>query len=268
RAIINPYTGSEHIDRAEASGRGIVVGFGQTPENVAGMAEATVLMLLDAFYDLKRAEQLLREGGRRPAIRARQLAGKTVGLIGFGRIAQAVAERLAGFDVELLVSARRPPQLPGYAAAAELEDLLRRADAVLVLCSLNESTRDLLDRRRLALMKPGAVLVNTARGGIVDEAALAEAARAGHIGRLALDAFAAEPLPTDSPLRSLPDAVLTPHMIGHTVEAQRSMQMTAAESVRRVLAGAPPVHLLNPEVLPAWTARYAPDGDDKAPSVE
>jgi D-3-phosphoglycerate dehydrogenase len=73
-----------------------------------------------------------------------------------------------------------------------------------------------------------------------------------------LDAFAVEPLPIDSPLRTLPDAVLTPHMIGHTIEAQRSMQLTAAESVRRVLAGAPPVHILNPEVLPSWMARYAP----------
>ena len=277
RAIINPFTGSEHIDRAEATRRGIVVGIGQTGENVVGMAEATVLLLLDAFYDLKRAEGVLRQGDRRPAIQARQLAGKTVGLLGFGRIAQAVAERLAGWGVELLVSARAPAfpprvasrlagwgvelrasRFPPYVASATLEELLGRSDAVLVLCSLNESTHNLLNRERLALMKPGAVLVNTARGGIVDEAALYEAARAGRIGRLALDAFAIEPLPLDSPLRTLPNAVLTPHMIGHTIEGEQSMQRTAADSVRRVLAGAPPVHILNPEVLPSWMARHAP----------
>jgi D-3-phosphoglycerate dehydrogenase len=258
RAIVNPYTGSEHIDRAEATRRGIVVGIGQTQENVAGMAEATILLLLDAFYDLKRAEQVLRQGDRRPAIQARQLAGKTVGLLGFGRIAQAVAERLAGWGVELLVSAPRAPAFPPYVASAALEELLQRSDAVLVLCSLNESTHNLLNRERLAQMKPGAVLVNTARGGIVDEAALCEAARSGRIGRLALDAFSIEPLPLDSPLRTLPNAVLTPHMIGHTIEGEQSMQRTAADSVRRVLAGAPPVHTLNPEVLPSWMARHAP----------
>ena len=266
RAIVNPYTGSEHIDRAEASRRGIVVGIGQTQENVAGMAEATILLLLDAFYDLKRAERVLREGDRRPAVQARQLAGKTVGLLGFGRIAQAVAARLAGWGVELLVSAPRAPAFPPYAASAALEDLLRRSDAVLVLCSLNESTHNLLNRERLALMKPGAVLVNTARGGIVDEAALCEAARSGRIGRVALDAFAIEPLPLDSPLRTLPNAMLTPHMIGHTIEAEQSMQRTAAESVRRVLAGAPPVHVLNPEVLPSWLARHTrPTAESSGP---
>jgi phosphoglycerate dehydrogenase-like enzyme len=257
QAVINPYTGSEHIDRAEASRRGIIIGVGQTRENVSGMAEATLLLLLDAFYDLKRAEQTLRDGAPRPPIRARLLAGKTVGLLGFGHIARAVAERLAGWGVELLVSAPRLSDLPPHVAPVPLEALLGRSDAVLVLCSLNDSTRNLLDRERLALMKPGAVLVNTARGGIIDEAALEEAARSGRIGRLALDAFTVEPLPMDSPLRRLPDTVLTPHMIGHTIEAEQSMQRTAAESVRRVLAGAPPFHTLNPDVLPAWSARCA-----------
>jgi len=288
RAIINPFTGSEHIDRAEANRRGIVVGIGQTEENVAGMAEATILLLLDAFYDLRRAEGVLRQGERRPAIQARQLAGKTVGLLGFGRIAQAVAGRLAGWGMELLVSTPRTPAVtsyvasrlagwgvelpvsapqagafPPYVAPTALEELLRRGDAVLVLCSLNESTQNLLDGERLALMKPGAVLVNTARGGIVDEAALCEAARSGRIARLALDAFAIEPLPLDSPLRMLPNAVLTPHMIGHTIEGEQSMQRTAADSVRRVLAGAPPVHILNPEVLPSWMARHASPTSEK-----
>ena len=255
RAIVNPYTGSEHIDRAEATRRGIVIGIGQTPENVTGMAEATILLLLDTLYDLDRGRQALREGGRRPDIRARQLGGKTVGLIGFGRIAQAVAQRLAVFGVEMLVSAPRMGEAPSHVSPVPIEDLLGRSDAVLVLCSLNDSTRNLLDRERLALMKAGAVLVNTARGGIVDEAALFEAAQSGRIGRIALDAFTVEPLPMDSPLRTLPNAVLTPHMIGHTLEAEQSMQRTAAEGVRRVLAGTPPVHVLNPEVLPSWTAR-------------
>lgn len=161
-----------------------------------------------------------------------------------------------GWGVHLLISAPRlHAPLPGGARHVELEELLAQSDAVIVLCNLNETTRNLLSRERLALMKPTAVLVNTARGGIVDEAAVADMLSEGRLRKAAIDAFEIEPLPADSPLRHAPNAILTPHMIGHAVEAELAMAHMAAESAMRVLRGQPPVHVYNPEVLPAWAAR-------------
>ena len=105
-------------------------------------------------------------------------------------------------------------------------------------------------------MKKTAILVNTARGAIVDEAALAEALKSGAIAGAALDCFAVEPLPADSPLRALPNVILTPHMIGHTIEAHHSLEVATRENLDRVLSGRPPRYVVNPAVLPAWTKKW------------
>jgi phosphoglycerate dehydrogenase-like enzyme len=125
-----------------------------------------------------------------------------------------------------------------------------------VLASLNPETRGLIGAEQLMLMKKTAILVNTARGAIVDEAALAEALRKGIITGAAIDCFEVEPLPNDSPLRGLPNAILTPHMIGHTVEAHHSLEVATRENLARVLSGEPPRYVVNPAVLPAWTAKW------------
>ena len=255
RAIVNMVTGSELIAEPAATRRGIVIGIGQAAENYEGMAEATVMLMLNALKDLSGIEKRLREALPRGRVSARQLMAKTVGLIGYGKIAQGVARRLQGWGVRLLIAAPRlHAPLPPGAARVELPALLAASDVVAVLCSLNDSTRGLLGREALALMKPGAVLGNPARGGIVDEAALAAAARDGRLGAVALDAFAVEPLPADSPLRTLPNAILTPHMVGHTVESEEAILAMAVDNVVRVLGGVPPHVVLNPGVLPRWDA--------------
>ena len=126
----------------------------------------------------------------------------------------------------------------------------------MVLASLNAETRGLISAEKLRLMKPTAILVNTARGAIVDEAALADALKRKAIAGAAIDCFAVEPLPAESPLRGLPNVILTPHMIGHTVEAHHSLEVATRENLARVLAGQPPRYVVNPAVLPAWTQKW------------
>jgi D-3-phosphoglycerate dehydrogenase len=134
------------------------------------------------------------------------------------------------------------------------------SDVVCVLASLNAETRGMLGLARLRLMKPDAVLLNTARGGIIDEHALVEIARERPGLRVALDTFAQEPLPADSPLRTLPNAILTPHAIGHTQESLAALTPAAVENVSRVLAGQLPLFVRNPDVIPEWKRRWGASG--------
>ena len=231
------------------------------------MAEATILLMLAALYDLHGSEAVLRGGVPRPAhSRAFMLRGRTVGLLGYGNIARAVAARLAGWGARLLAWSRRTDAAAPVESAApvewvELETLLRDSDVVCVLLSLNAGTAGLLDAARLRRMKPDVVLVNTARGGIIDEDALVELARERPDMRIALDTFAIEPLPSDSALRELPNTILTPHMVGHTVESHAVLPGVAIDAISNVLAGKPPLYVRNPEVIPAWRRRWSRDAE-------
>jgi phosphoglycerate dehydrogenase-like enzyme len=147
--------------------------------------------------------------------------------------------------------------LPPDVARVELDELLKTSDVVCVLASLNSDTRGILDIDRLRLMKPDAVLVNTARGEIIDEEALARLARERPGLRIALDTFAQEPLPLESPLRGLPNIILTPHAIGHTQECLAALVPAAIENVARALCGELPLYIRNPEVIPEWTRRWS-----------
>lgn len=257
RAALSPVTGIEGVDLAAATELTIAVGNTLVPESHESMAEATILLMLAALYDLRGAEHILRNNlpSRKPV--ATMAKGKTVGLIGFGQISQAIAERLAGWHLTLqtYVPRLRAP-LPAHVKRVELEDLLRTSDVVMVLASLNAETRHMLNAERLALLKPGAVLINTARGAIVDEAALHRTAQEGRLRAIALDVFEAEPLPADHPFRELPNAILTGHSIGHTVDTIAAAPRIALENVARVLRGQPPLSLKNPDVLPAWQRRW------------
>jgi phosphoglycerate dehydrogenase-like enzyme len=220
------------------------------------MAEATVLLILATLYDLRGTERLMREGAPRPGIPvARMLKGRTVGLVGFGRIAQGVAARLTGWGVNILVTARSGELPPGI-ERAPLERLLKESDVLSVHLPLSDETRGMLGREALSGMKRGAVLINTARGGIVDEAAVAELLEAGHLGSAAIDVFAAEPLPKESPLHAAPNVILTPHMVGHTRDSIAALVGAAVENVIRPLRGEPPLHVRNPEVLPSFAAKW------------
>jgi phosphoglycerate dehydrogenase-like enzyme len=258
RAVVTPFIGLDAIDQAAATARGIVVANGRVPENYLSMAEATIMLMLVALYELHRKEDSFRRNLPRPQRQsARMLKGRTVGLIGMGRIARAVAERLLAWDVRLQACARRPDAaFPPHVARASLEELLRTSDVVSIHATYSPATRNLLDAEKLELMRPNAILINTARGGIIDEAALARIATAKPL-KIVIDVFDEEPLPADSPLRRVPDAILTPHLAGHTGETAAAVPLAAIENISRALAGEPPLHVVNPEVLPLWRRRWS-----------
>jgi phosphoglycerate dehydrogenase-like enzyme len=259
RAIISAVTGVDGIDMTAATERAIVVANAQTDENIVGMAEATVLMMLAALYDLEGAQNQVRQKlWRPPQLKASQFRGKTIGMVGLGRIGRETARLLAPWGATLQYSARRDADLSGLPPMqrVDLDTLMRTSDVVLVLASLNPETRGLINADNLRLMKSTAVLVNTARGAIVDEAALALALRGKTIAGAALDCFATEPLPNDSPLRDLPNVILTPHMIGHTIEAHHSLEVATRANLDLILSGQPPRFVVNPAVLPAWQAKW------------
>jgi D-3-phosphoglycerate dehydrogenase len=259
RAIVSAITGTEGIDLPAATERAVVVANAQTEENVTGMAEATLLLILAALYDFNGTQELIRRGLPRPdPLRAHQLRGKTIGFVGFGKIGRECARLLAPWGADLQYCARRDADLSGLPPLrrVDLDTLMRTSDVVSVLTSLNAESRGMIDAAKLRLMKPTAILVNTARGGIIDEAALTAALRDGALAGAALDCFAVEPLPKDSPLRDLPNVILTPHMIGHTHEAHESLETATRRNLEAIVAGLPPRYVVNPAVLPAWTAKW------------
>ena len=258
RGVCYPVTGVETLDVAAASELGIIVGHGAVGENAIGMAEATLMLMLMLLYRVQDNIARLRSGDwRRAAPVSRQLAGKTIGLIGCGRIARELAARLAPFGVRMITCSprTRPQDLPAGVAKVDLPTLMRESDVVTVLATLTDETRHMVGAAEFAMMKPDALLVNTGRGEIVDEPALIEALRDGRIAGAALDAFATEPLPADSPLRTLDRVILTPHCVGHTVEGIDAIEPALLENIRRILRGALPLICKNPMAEPAWRER-------------
>jgi phosphoglycerate dehydrogenase-like enzyme len=259
RAVVSPFIGTEGFDEAAATELDIVVANGQVPENFLSMAESTILLILASLYSLRWWEQQLLDNRPHPRrVHGRMLKGRTVGMIGFGHIARAMAERLQAWEVGLqaYVPRLRVP-FPDSVRRVALDELLQTSDVVCVLASLNDETYGMLSLDRLRLMKPDAVLVNTARGGIIDEDALVRIAHERPGLRIALDTFAQEPLPMASPLRTLPNTILTPHAIGHTQESLDALTVAAIENVVRALRGTPPLYVRNPEVLPEWIRRWS-----------
>jgi phosphoglycerate dehydrogenase-like enzyme len=259
RAVVSPFIGPEGFDEAAATALGIVVANGQVSENFVSIAESTILLILSSLYSLHWWEQQLRDNRPHPPqVPGRMLKGKTVGMIGFGHIARAMAQRLELWQVRLQTYVPRlRSSLPNGVIRVELNQLLQTSDVVCVLASLNAETRGMLNLDRLRLMKPDALLVNTARGAIIDEQALVQVALERPGFRIALDTFTQEPLPTGSPLRALPNAMLTPHAIGHTQESLAALAPAAIENVTRALRGEVPLYVRNPKVIPEWTRRWA-----------
>jgi D-3-phosphoglycerate dehydrogenase / 2-oxoglutarate reductase len=182
----------------------------------------------------------------------RRLRGQTLGVVGFGKIAIAVASKAQAFGLRVLA---HDPYLDTAVIArygvraVDLDTLLAESDAVSIHVPLSPETRNLIGKRELARMKPTAFLINTSRGGIVDEQALAEALKAGRLGGAALDVLSVEPPPPDHPLRQAPNIILTPHLAFYSRESVIELQTKAAEEVARALKGEPPRSPVNPEVL-------------------
>jgi phosphoglycerate dehydrogenase-like enzyme len=213
-----------------------------TPEGTTiGVAEHTVLLMLAALKLLPHADRELRDGrfhvnALRPV--SRELKGLTVGYVGMGRIAQAVAERLAGFAVRGLFFDPAVPSFPGLEAVS-FEQLLGEADVVTLHIPLTPQTRHLIGAGELARMKRGSYLVNTARGGLVDEAALVRALHDGALAGAALDVFETEPLPAGHPLMGFSNVVLTPHISAGTRDALVTKMTALFANVERFYRGEP-----------------------------
>jgi D-3-phosphoglycerate dehydrogenase len=231
--------GLDNVDVAAATRLGIMV-VNAPQSNVISAAEHTVALILAQARNIPQAHLALREGRwERGRFQGAELYGKTLGIVGLGRVGALVAQRLNAFGMHLLaydpyVSRDRAAQMG--VELASLADVLARADVVTVHLPKTPETTGLIGQSELAAMKPGARLVNTARGGIVDEAALAKAIDDGHLAGAALDVFAEEPT-TQSPLFDLDGVVVTPHLGASTTEAQDKAGVTIAEQLLLALAG-------------------------------
>jgi D-3-phosphoglycerate dehydrogenase len=204
--------------------------------NTVSTAEQTITLLMALARHVPAADAHVRGGPakwERNRFLGTQLAGKTLGVVGLGRIGREVARRAAGLDMKVIgfdpfLAPAAASQL-GVAAAPDLDTLLSQVDFLTVHTPLTDQTRDLIGARQLSLMRKGSRVINCARGGIINEAALAESLRSGHLAGAALDVFVEEPPPADHPLLKLPNLVLTPHLGASTVEAQTSVAMEAAQ---------------------------------------
>lgn len=262
RAVINPTIGVETVDVAAASEMGILVGNGATPENYQAMAEASVMLMLNLFFGLRKTERQLRENLPRPALadlHQQMIRGKTIGVIGMGNIGRALTRLLVPFGAKLLAHSPQadPAALPAEVRLVGLDELLQASDLVCVCIAVTPQNRQVINQRTLGLMKPSAYLVNVSRGDAIDEPALVRALETRQIAGAALDTFVVEPLPLDSPLRRLDNVILTPHAVGYTRDGFVSLRGAAVENIRRVLEGRAPLYCKNPAALDRWSARVA-----------
>ena len=227
------------VPACQARGMQVIPATGANALSVAEYVVGTALLLLRGSYQ---SSSLVAAGQwpRNALSNGREAGGKTLGLVGFGsigqltaRLAQALGMKVIAFDV--LMATDHPAFAEHGACCVGLDELLAAADVVSLHVPLVNATRGLFDAARLARMKPGAVLINTARGGIVDEVALAAALRSGHLGGAAIDVFGVEPLPVATHFEGCPNLVLTPHIAGVTAEANERVSFLIADKVLEAL---------------------------------
>lgn len=256
--VIVPFIGTDKIDLAAATARGVLVANSPTPENFIAVAEATIGLIVMLLKRIKHNEAKLRRGEwATREDRGDFLFGKTVGLVGLGRIGSHVSRRLAHWDVRLIasdpyVAAERARSLD--VTLVDLATLLAESDVVSLHAVLTDETRGLIGEKELRRMKPSALLINTARGELADEEAVARALAEGWIAGAAVDAFTLEPLPLASPLWTVdPERlILTPHNVAHSEAGRRANLRLAVEQILAVGRGEAPAHVVNPDAIPRW----------------
>jgi phosphoglycerate dehydrogenase-like enzyme len=255
-AIVSSAIGYDRVDVAAATEHGILVCNSPSPENVNGVAEATIGLMIALTKGLTRKDRQMHDPGwGSPMDRGVLLWRRTVGIVGLGRIGRAVAARLAGWGVRVIAYAPTAPREEAERLGVEIVDLpvlLRTSDIVTPRVSMRPGNRHLVGAAELALMRPNAYLVNMARGEVVDTDALVDAVRAGRLAGVANDVYEEEPLPVDSPLRTLdPDRViLTPHTLSNSVESREGNLRALIENVLALARGEVQPTTVNPEVLP------------------
>jgi lactate dehydrogenase-like 2-hydroxyacid dehydrogenase len=252
RVVSNMAVGYDNIDVAACTARGIPVG--HTPGVLTDTtADFAWTLLMAAARRVVEGADYVRAGHWKTwgpmLLMGQDVHGATLGIVGIGRIGQAVARRARGFDMRILY---HDPYVPDAgiegAVSVDLDTLLAEADFVTLHVPLTEMTHHLIGREELRKMKPSAVLINTARGGVVDPEALYEALREGQIARAALDVTDPEPIPTDHPLLTLSNCIVVPHIASASVATRTKMATMAAENLLAGLRGEPLPNCVNPEV--------------------
>jgi phosphoglycerate dehydrogenase-like enzyme len=250
RAIVRWGTGSDAIDLPAASQAGVAVV--TTPgANAEAVADMALALMLASLRRLPSLDSAVRQGAWRPPGITRDLAGATVVIVGLGAIGRAVARRVRGFGCRTIAVEPYPERDFCSAHGVELTDLddaLSQADVLTLHAPLTETTRHVIGARELALLPPYAVLINTSRGPLLDQAALVAALSEGVIGAAGLDVFEDEPLPEDDPLMTLPNVILSGHASSFTHLAMQRTGAAVVDNLRELLDGRVPVSCLNPEV--------------------
>lgn len=250
RGLVKWGVGVENIDIPAATEAGIIVA--NSPGNSIAVAEASLLLILAVTKNM-RVMMEAAQAGARPAfdVRGHEVNGKTLGIIGLGRIGRNLARMARGLNMTLLAYDPyvAPEQAHQYGATpVDLPSLLKQADIVSLNCVLTPETRHLIGEKELAMMKPGSYLVNTARGQVVDEAALYRALKEGHLAGAGLDVFEEEPVQPDNPLVALPNVVATPHALARTWESTDRTTAMIQDAILAILDRRLPEYTLNPSV--------------------
>ena len=232
------FTGVDHVDLAAARAKGAKVSNASGYSNEA-VAELVVGMALSMLRNIPQVEARVRAGGTKDGLVGGELKGRTVGIIGYGKIGSRTGELMHAFGCRILAQRRRPDQVaPDYVELVPQEELLRRSDIVVLHCPLNDSTRGMIDYAKLSLMKPTAFLINVARGPVTNEDDLARALAEGVIAGACVDVFTKEPpLPADTQLLHAPNTLLTPHVAFATHESMTLRAEIVFDNLRAWLDG-------------------------------
>jgi D-3-phosphoglycerate dehydrogenase / 2-oxoglutarate reductase len=261
RIVARHGAGSDGVDLGAATARGVLVTT-TGPANAGAVAEYTVALLLGLLRKLPEADAGMRNGlwSREPLV-GRALEGGTLGIVGYGAVGERVARIAQAFGMTVLASAsNRPSAVLPPLLTVPLSDLLPRCDVVSLHLRLTPDNAGIIDAKSIGSMKRGAVLVNTARGELVDEAALIEALQSGHLAGAALDTFAVEPLSASSVLRSMTNVVLSPHVAGQTGAAVLQVGHAAVQAILDDFDGRRPAFVVNPEAYAVRSMRPPKDG--------
>jgi len=260
RAAIRHGAGLDMIPVDAATKAGVLVA--NVPGvNARSVAEHVIMVAMALLRRFRAMDHDLRNGGwlkgRAHADLAHELSGKTVGIVGMGNVGRTVAAiAMSGFGLNVIANSRRAGSLPPGVGFRGIDALVSEADILVLCCPLTSETRGLIDAERIAQMKPSAIIVNVARGPVIDDGALLAALAEERIAGAALDVFATQPLPPEHPYFSFPNVILTPHLAGITEESMERMGTGAAAEALRVLSGGLPVSFINPEVTDHYRRRF------------
>lgn len=244
-AISTMSVGYDHIDVDYAHEKGIIVT--NTPDVLTETtADLGMALLLSAARRVSEGDRLVRSGGWKGSwdphfMLGRDLMGKTIGILGMGRIGRAIASRAMAFGLKVIFHSRSEVNIPGYESVS-FDELLRNSDFLMVTVSLNKETDKIIGKTALSRMKPESILINISRGGVVDQEALSTALHDGVIAGAALDVYEKEPLPRGSSLMGLENVILSPHLGSATVETREKMAELAAMNLLEALSGKQPSH--------------------------